>query len=50
MVFGSTSKLRFQRQKRPKTKNNFTMWFNKEKRTFLRFPSFRFCSIPEIEN
>lgn len=25
MVFGSTSNLRFQRQKRPKTKNNFTI-------------------------
>ena len=26
------------------------MWFNKEKIQFPRFPSFRFCPIPKIEN
>ena len=26
------------------------MWFNKKKKQFPRFPSFRFCPIPKIEN
>ena len=26
------------------------MWFNKKKKQFLRFPSFRFCPRPKIEN
>ena len=26
------------------------MWFNKKKYHFPRFPSFRFCPIPKIEN
>ena len=26
------------------------MWFNKKKRQFQRFPSFRFCPVLEIEN
>ena len=26
------------------------MWFNTKKKQFLRFPSFRFCPRPKIEN
>ena len=38
-------------KKWPKRKNiNFTMWFEKKKCQFPRFPSFRFCPILEIEN
>ena len=34
-----------------KEKNfNFTMWFEKKKCSFPRFPSFRFCPILAIEN
>ena len=35
---------------REKNNYNFTMWFNKKKLNFSRFPSFRFNPIPEIEN
>ena len=34
-----------------KKKNvNFIMWFEKKKCQFPRFPSFRCCAIPKIEN
>ena len=41
----------YETQNELKEKNfYFTMWFEKKKYSFPRLPSFRFCTILEIEN
>ena len=49
--FESCCNLRFRNDKNElRQKLNVTKWIKKKKRKLPRFPSFRFCSIPKIEN